>query len=240
MVNGMNFYVTAEPKHMDHLHAFYVAGRIVDSPSVKLKLPRILGKANKFTENERNNEFLARTVMNAYYEINREPKVIFDISNYKGGEHHLFLRENTIKARRPYSGDSLEVDFGPCPSEAVQTVHDELKDFIEEAEKRIPKVEGIGGESHFHVTVAPNPKLFTGPKEVNSKKIEKVLSEKGLERTGEIVHFDVCGFNGYIGRICGLAKDEVPFGVIEWEHGERSGIWNRHYLYPLRKSKKSS
>jgi hypothetical protein len=228
MVNEMNFYVTAEPRNMDHLHAFYVAGKIVAHPFVKLKLPSPFSE--RPPKDELDKYLTARSIMHGFCGITEKPKVNFQIENKS------YSVNGVIRAYRPYSGDSLKVNFGPYNTDLIQTAHDDLKKFMEEAEKRLPQVEDV---THFHVIVTPNPKIFKVSEEIEAERIEEALSKKGLERTGQIARFEVCGHpNGYEGKICGLAEDEVPFGVIEWQKGNRS-IWDRYYLYPLRKSKKS-
>ena len=234
MAREMRFFVIAEPKHMDHLHAFYVAGRIASLPSVSLNLPPKYQKVSELNEKAVGKEVLARMLLSDRYVHGPSPQIEFNVET-KAESGRLEFKENAICTYLPFTGDSLHIRFGPCSTESVQTVHDRMKKFIkEEAEKTIPRVEDIGGTPHFHVKISPDYRVFYEEREVPAKKIEDVLKSKGLERTGEIAHFDVCGYNGYTGRIAELTKDDVPFGILEWEHGERSGVWDRYYLSSLR------
>jgi hypothetical protein len=235
MVDKMNFYITAEPRHMNHLHAFYVAGRIVAHPSVNLKFPAVFREKLerlKVPTTNGGKETIASAIMYAHYAIKKEPEVDFQLEVPVKNSDSIVFDCGMIKAQRPYTGDSLKISLGPLDSEPIQYAHDEFKKFIEEAEERLPQVEHIGGVSHFHVTVTPNPKNFKDSLNVASRRVEKFLSDNKIERTGEIVHFDVCGFDGYRGRICGLSRGEIPYGVIEWRKGDNIG--NEYYIHPLK------
>jgi hypothetical protein len=223
-MHKMNFYVEADPRYMEHFSASYVTGRVVDHPSVKLSLPA------QMKRNVLGNDLTAREIMNTT-SLKKLVDVEFQI---EGKPYHV---DGVISPVKPYTGNQIEIIFGPYNPDLIQTAHDDLKRFLGEAEKRLlPLDDKHHGEHnpHFHVTIVPNVEIFKGPENIKPEEIEGTLLRLGLKRTGQIARYEVCGCDGYEGKICGLDRDGVVVGVLEWTHGERSGVWDDYGLYSLR------
>lgn len=225
----MNFNVKAETKHQEYLHASYVAGRIVADPYVRIEPTKgitLYTRHSPITDLDR--DLAARDIINTCIEIGKKPTVNFAI---EGKPYDI---KGTITSASPYSGGQLKVIFGPFATDLIQNAYDELKKFMRERKEDFPSHgEGIDFP-HFHVTVEPTFEIFmrNGPELEDN--LERILSQRNLEKMDEIVTFNVCGYNGYVGKLFGLSRDGAPYGVLEVKHHDRNGRNDLHRIYRLR------